>query len=401
MSNYCFQPTKYSSDTTPLIQAVRQTRLDVIALLLESGADTDNADSKLRTPLFFANTAAVTKELLKHGANVNHQDCYDQTPLFYRHEASIDVTVELLRHGANVNHRDKTGRTTLFDAILNYRQDLVEILISNGADVNINRASNESVENTKYSCCGLTPLQTALKSFNKLRLFILFDDETPAHRVQRLQNYFDIIKLIVPLCNDFSIAVPPSITVTEPCVVHFFQVETEYGWDDLIVTKYLLRHGACAEFSQFYDCIFNCNFEIRSLTAAFLKLTIMAGCKFNKYFNDIKSAPHRIAAHVANASLVEFVQQQIMDLLSQPLSLQDLTVMAVRKYISSPQLWAKIDTLSVPPLVKHMLKLKTYSESGRIDFDFKCRVYRKSGRTDVRRVQCGTQLCINVCKSIL
>ena len=385
MSNYCFQPPRYSSDSTPLIEAVRQTRLDVIALLLESGADTENADSKLRTPLFFANTAAVTKELLKHGANVNHQNCYDQTPLFFRPEASIDVSMELLKHGANVNHRDKTGQTALFEAILNHRRDLVEILISNGADVNINRASKESVEITNYSRCGLTPLQTALRSFIKLVQYCPFVTDPRYHHVQRLQNYFDVIKLIVPLCNDFSFVVPPGIT--EPCLVHFFKAEIKFDWGDLTVTKYLLRHGAWVEFSRFYDCILNCDFEIWFMAEGFVKLTILAGCKFNKYFDDLKSAPYRRPAHSANASLVQLVKQKILHLFSQPLSLKEMSIMAIRKYISSPQLWAKIDTLSVPPLVKHMIKLKTYSESGRIDFDFKCKW--RSHR------------CINVCKSIL
>ena len=388
------------SVSTPLIKAVQQASLDVISLLLENGADTEIACGQAETPLFFARTAAVTKELLKHGANVNHENYSGQTPVFHMYVASIDIEKELLRHGANVNHRDTTGITALFGAILNERRDLVEFLISNGADVNISRKASTGVifESSSY---GFTPLHTALRVFNGFKYRSLVGDDRLNPRIVRIQDYFDIIKLIVPLCNDISVAVRPWIA--EPCVVHFFKAETEHGWGDLMVTKYLLRHGASAEFSRIYDCIFNCKFEIEPLTEAFLKLTILAGCKFNKYFNDIKSAPHRNPKHPENASLVQLVQELIMDLFSQPLTLQEMAVMAIRKYISSPKLWAKIDTLSDPPLIKHLIKLKTYSDSGRTDFDFKCRVYRQSGRTgfDVRRVQCRTHLCINVCKSIL
>ena len=342
--------------TLQLMTAVRSESLDVISLLLESGADTEIADERRRTPLFFAKTAAVTNALIQHGANVNHRDISGRTPLFY--------------------------------AILRLQHDVVEYLISNGADVNIcTRRGNNAVQYTHYLNCRFTPLQEAWASFRETHVLTFSSSyDRVAHR-ERFQKYFDIIRLIVPLCDDF--ASGATAWPTEPCVMYFLSSEIRYGWNDLIATKYLLRHGACVEFYRLYDYIFTCKFKIECFTEAFLKLTILAGCKFERYFSELKSAANRRPAHSANALLVRLIQKQVMDLFSLPLTLQELSLMTVRQCIGSRQLWAKIDSLTVPRLVKNQIKLKTYSESGRIDFDFKSSAYGER------------PLTINVCKSIL
>ena len=248
-------------------------------------------------------------------------------------------------------------------------------------DVNISAKSGNGFN--EYS---FTPLRQALSSLFILNISPSIRESHPAS-VERIENYFDIIKLIVPRSDDFSFTLPTG--KSEPCVVHFFRDESKHGWDDLITTKYLLRNGATADFDLFYDYIFTCMFEIRSFSKAFLKLIILAGCKFDKYFSELKSNPNRRPVDPANASVVQLVQDLATDLFSQPLSLQELSIMPIRKSISIPKLWAKIDSLPVPLLTKDKIKLKTYSESGRIDFDFKIANHADG------------QLCINICKSIL
>ena len=56
------------------------------------------------------------------------------------------------------------------------------------------------------------------------------------------------------------------------------------------------------------------------------------------------------------------VHALVKDLFSQPLTLQELSVIATRERIGSHNLWAKIDALPVgmPQSVKHMIQLKTY-----------------------------------------
>ena len=56
------------------------------------------------------------------------------------------------------------------------------------------------------------------------------------------------------------------------------------------------------------------------------------------------------------------VHALVKDLFSQPLTLQELSVIATRERIGSHNLWAKIDALPVPRLMKYMymLQLKVY-----------------------------------------
>ena len=213
------------------------------------------------------------------------------TPLFF--PATVDEAKELLWHGADVNHRARLhGETALFHAIWRLQRDVVECLISSGADVNVFTRAGKPIDYLeKYTDCSFTPLQEALRSFVQMSKLKHSRAESRQAPVQRIENYFDIVKLMVPLCDVFSFIVTSLATV--PCVVHFFRAESKYGWEDLIVTKYLLRHGARAKFYRFYDCIFKCNFEIKPFSKAFLKLVILSGCKFDRYFYELKSILRR------------------------------------------------------------------------------------------------------------
>ena len=147
--------------STPLIKAVRRASRDVISLLLQHGADTELGDERNETPLFHAANIAATQELLKHGASVNHQSNFGRTPLF--RAANVAQLNELLRHGANVNHQNAFGETALLNAILESRRNVVEFLVSNGADVNISTTSGEKCDVwAKYKDNSCTPLQQAL-----------------------------------------------------------------------------------------------------------------------------------------------------------------------------------------------------------------------------------------------
>ena len=371
-SKYCPQLSLHPAArlTTALICAARQGNADVISLLIQHGADADLADDDKETPLFFAENISATQELLRHGASVNHENHEGRTPLF--RAKSSDQGQELLRQGANVNHRDKCSKTALFDAIAKFRRDLVQFLISNGADVNVYAKPGRAFGRWPvFEERVFSPLQQALRSFFKASRLLPVTFKSV--QVERLENYFEIIKLIVPLCSDFTFRI--NTGKIEPCVVQFFKAESKNGWHDPLVTKYLLRHGARADFSWFYDCIFSIKFEVNPFSEAFLKLVILAGCKFDKYFSELMSNPRWQPAHPENESFLEPVQKLVMDLFSQPLSLQELSVMAIRKCICYPQLWAKIDALPVPILLKDNIKLKTYSGSGTTDFDFKCPAY--------------------------
>ena len=149
------------------------------------------------------------------------------------------------------------------------------------------------------------------------------------------------------------------------------------------------RHGARAKFYRFYDCIFDSNFQIKLFDQAFLKLALLSGCSFNEYFCELKSNPSRQSFRSANASLVEPVQKLVLDLFSQPLSLQELSVMVIRQCIGCPQLWAKIDSLPLLSSIRDKIKLKTYSQDKRTDLDIKFAAFP------------GGHVRVNLCTSIL
>ena len=181
-SNYCPQITQHRDRrlSTPLIKAAQQTSRDVISLLIENGADTELGDECNQTPLFYAANIAAAQQLLKHGASVNHQN--------------------------------KFGETALFDAILKSRLDVVQFLTSDGADVNISTKSGKYFHSSAvFKAYSFTPLQQTLKSLFILNLPLSIFESHPAP-IRRMENYFDIIKLIVPLCDHFLFTVPTGTT---------------------------------------------------------------------------------------------------------------------------------------------------------------------------------------------
>jgi ankyrin repeat protein len=158
----------------------------VMRLLLQLGVDVNKRDKHLATPLHFASFFGhieITKALLDHGANVHAQNDNGQTPLHqvslhseyqeYGHNhfaklmlehgadvnawdkdqetplhsasfmSNLEVARVLLDHGANIHARNVHGQTPLHivsQGILHYSEesesDLVELLLSRGADVN-------------------------------------------------------------------------------------------------------------------------------------------------------------------------------------------------------------------------------------------------------------------------
>ena len=135
-----------------------------------------------------------------------------------------------------------------------------------------------------------------------------------------------------------------------------------------------------------YRIIANTIYSLDCVSTNFLKLVLLAGCKFDIYFKQLEKETQWPPVY---AERVQPLHDSIKDLFSQPLTLQELSVMAIRQCIGSRQLWAKIDSLPVTPLVKDRIKLKTYSESGHANIYIQYGVLRTS------------PFCINVCKSMM
>ena len=128
---------------SPLDEAARRGRLDVIRLLLHHHVDVNSRDDMERTPLFVASQEGdveVARALLQHGAVVDSRDKNNATPLMLASlSGHMGVLHLLLQNGAAVDSRDKGGWTSLMFASRFGHLDLVHLLLQNGATVDSRR----------------------------------------------------------------------------------------------------------------------------------------------------------------------------------------------------------------------------------------------------------------------
>ncbi len=153
---------KNNNDNTPLHYAGKSQ--EITALLINKGADVNAKNNQGITPLHNVRQAEVATILIAHGADINAQDKKGKTPLHYLVINDSQSAAELLiNEGANVNAKDNNNQTPL-DYVRS--QEMAKLMISSGAKFG---DSYVSANSGKYS---LLHEAVALGNKNLIELLI-------------------------------------------------------------------------------------------------------------------------------------------------------------------------------------------------------------------------------------
>ncbi len=150
ISLFFFSFTLSADVNEEFIEAVKDTNIEKVKILLKSKVNLNATDSREMTPLLIAsvdNNLELVKLLVEAGADVNRkQKETGKTALMY---SSANGHVEILRYllsrpGILINAKDKEGKTALVHAVFFARKDAVSLLLENKANPNSRTNSEES-----------------------------------------------------------------------------------------------------------------------------------------------------------------------------------------------------------------------------------------------------------------
>lgn len=133
--------TVSSSRFTPLLDAAYAGWIELVEVLVASGANIEAADVGGCTSLYLAaqnDHANVVDHLLAHGANVDAKSNTGAAPIVVAAQNNCIAALKcLIRHGANINAATGQGATALFIAAQEDNAEVVELLLANDKiDVN-------------------------------------------------------------------------------------------------------------------------------------------------------------------------------------------------------------------------------------------------------------------------
>jgi hypothetical protein len=130
---------------TPLARAARDGQLDMVELLLSSGADVNGAGPDSATPIYEAAEAGhlqVVRRLLSAGAEANKGSQTGGPPLFGAIRGGHgDVVGQLLASGADVNAKAPNSSTPLLEAAVRGDASIVTALLDAGAKLDVRAAA--------------------------------------------------------------------------------------------------------------------------------------------------------------------------------------------------------------------------------------------------------------------
>lgn len=125
---------------------------DLVALLLEKGAEQKEVDTQGNTPLLRAvamRDAKLVELLLNTGADVNAINSQGETALMRyvsyasNNKDSIEIAKLLIEKGADINASTQYGESVLLRALGNSNIELTRFIVEKGADLNASRAGGD------------------------------------------------------------------------------------------------------------------------------------------------------------------------------------------------------------------------------------------------------------------
>jgi ankyrin repeat protein len=125
---------------TPLQQAVLENNVEMVRMLVKSGADINiKTGPSQRTALHHAATdvkcSSTARILMYLGADINAQEHNGRTPLHYAIDHGLlDIVEVLLAAQSDLQIGDKLGYKPLALAVVEKKTDLVDLLLKYGAD---------------------------------------------------------------------------------------------------------------------------------------------------------------------------------------------------------------------------------------------------------------------------
>mgnify|MGYP003951823261 CR=1 FL=1 len=122
---------------TPLRIAASRGFKEIVELLIEKGADL-NPVTVRTTPLDMANDPEIITILRKHGGKTRGELKAPELIWNAIEVGNIEAVKQYLANGVDVNARDENDSTPLHIAVWEGHKEIVELLISTGADVNAN-----------------------------------------------------------------------------------------------------------------------------------------------------------------------------------------------------------------------------------------------------------------------
>lgn len=148
-----------------LNEAVRDSNMDDVLMLLEKGADVNSQAGSGWTPLqsaVQANNEGMVRLLLDKGAcpharKDNGGTAFTEAAIV----GNVNVLELLFERGVNINDHDDNGFTALMEAACYGNVEALEFLYSKGANVNLRRAVSE--EKAKLHKGGATALMDACR----------------------------------------------------------------------------------------------------------------------------------------------------------------------------------------------------------------------------------------------